>query len=107
MFAEKNRYDGDNGKDVGMTETTLKLKVLKHLKAIPNSFTMKISDKWTSGYPDILFVWKGTAYFFELKSSTGRKAPLQVWTIDQLNKAGAKAYFIYSLEEIKKILLDK
>ena len=86
-------------------ETKLKIKVLKYLKSIPNSFTMKLSDSFCAGYPDILFIRQGRAYFYELKSAKGVKAPLQIWTIEQLKSAGAQAHFVTSLEEVKKVLL--
>ena len=93
------------GKDIFMNEETkLKIKVLKYLKSIPNSFTMKLSDSFCAGYPDILFILQGRAYFYELKSAKGVKAPLQIWTIEQLKSAGAQAHFVTSLEEVKKVL---
>ncbi len=87
-----------------MTETQLKIKVLKYLKSIPNSYTMKLSDRWVAGYPDVLFILNGKAIFFELKSPTGKVTKLQFWTMEQLHKAGAETYVIYELEQVKKIL---
>ncbi len=89
-----------------MKERLLQTKVLKYLKSLPESFTMKLSDMWVSGYPDILFIQRGKIYFFELKSDTGRRAKIQLWTIEQLRKTGAHAYFIKSLDEIKFILTN-
>jgi len=88
-----------------MSEKELKLKVLDYLKSIPNSFTMKLSDYCHSGYPDILFIWKKTPYFFELKDEKkGKIEPLQLWTLEQLHNAGAETYIIYNLKQIRKVL---
>ena len=85
-------------------ETKLKIKVLKYLKSTPNTYTMKLSDRWTSGYPDVLHIKDGRAYFFEVKTPTGKKQPLQIFTIAELRKAGAQAHFVTSLDEVKKAL---
>ena len=85
-------------------ESTIQSKILKYLRKIPNTYTMKLSDRWTSGYPDVLHIKDGRAYFFEVKTPTGKKQPLQIFTIAELRKAGAQAHFVTSLEEVKKAL---
>ena len=86
------------------SESTIQSKILKYLRGIPNTYTMKLSDRWTSGYPDILHIKDGRAYFFEVKTPTGKKQPLQIFTIAELRKAGAQAHFVTSLDEVKKAL---
>ena len=85
-------------------ESTIQSKILKYLREIPNTYTMKLSDRWTSGDPDVLHIKDGRAYFFEVKTPTGKKQPLQIFTIAELRKAGAQAHFVTSLEEVKKVL---
>lgn len=85
-------------------ETKFKLKVLKYLKSIPNSYVMKLSSSFCSGYPDILFVYNGQAIFFELKTPKGIISKIQFWTIEQLRKAGAIALVVRTLEEVKFII---
>ena len=85
-------------------ESTIQSKILSYLREIPNTYTMKLSDRWTSGYPDVLHIKDGRAYFFEVKTPTGKKRPLQIFTIAELRKAGAQAHFVTSLEEVKKAL---
>ena len=87
-----------------MNERHLQTKVLRYLKNIPDSFTMKLSDRWTSGYPDILFIYKGKAIFFELKSTKGKAIRLQLWTMEKLHNAGAETYIIKTMDELKKSL---
>ena len=86
------------------SESTIQSKILKYLREIPNTYTMKLSDRWTSGYPDVLHIKDGRAYFFEVKTPTGKKQPLQIFTIAELRKAGAQAHFVTSLDEVKKAL---
>lgn len=92
-----------------MDERTLQTKVLNYLRSIPNSFTMKLSDRFSKGYPDVLFI-KGKAIFIELKSpkrkthKNGGLEPLQLWTIEEIRKAGGIAYVCYNLNELKNIL---
>ena len=85
-------------------ESTIQSKILSYLRGIPNTYTMKLSDRWASGYPDVLHIKDGRAYFFEVKTPTGKKQPLQIFIIAELRKAGAQAHFVTSLEEVKKVL---
>lgn len=86
------------------SESTIQSKILKYLRARPDTYTMKLSDRWMSGYPDILHIQGGQAYFFEVKRPGGKKQPLQIFTIQELRKAGAWAHFVESLDEVKQIL---
>lgn len=95
-----------------MDEKSLQNKVLKYLRSIPDSFTMKLADSFTGGYPDILFI-KGKAIFIELKSparkghKNGGLEPMQLWTIEEIHKAGGITYVCYSIDEVKKCLTNE
>lgn len=65
----------------------------------------KISDRYTSGIPDILGCLDGKMFAFELKDDEGEASLLQENTIDKIRKAGGTAWVIRTVEEALKILL--
>ena len=65
----------------------------------------KISDRYTSGIPDILGCLDGKMFAFELKDDKGKASLLQENTIDKIRKAGGTAWVIRTVEEALKILL--
>lgn len=58
-------------------------------KEMPNSFVMKISDKWYSGMPDVMQICDGQVFFYELKSKNGVVSEIQKQTHNELRRAGA------------------
>lgn len=54
---------------------------------------------FTTGWPDIEIIWRGSVYFLELKSGRGRVSPAQVKCHDGLIAAGAPVAVVRSLEE--------
>lgn len=78
-----------------MKESNLQSRILKWLKdSYPDAYIVKLSDKWVSGLPDIMMIYDTVAYFFEVKTSTGKPTKLQLFTIKQLIKAGAQATIV-------------
>jgi len=53
-----------------------------------------------AGFPDVGFVFGGRLCCWELKTSTGRLSPLQAEWIDKLNRAGAYARVVRSIDEM-------
>lgn len=89
-------------------ETNFKIKVFRYLKSnYPGIWLWKISDKFTSGIPDVLCIYNGRHIFFELKTPKGSTTKLQDFTIDQINKAGGEAYVIKSLDQIDEVLSER
>jgi hypothetical protein len=87
-----------------MLEQDLKRRVIKTLKdEFPGCFIWKISDRWISGIPDILFIYKGVHIFFELKTDKGVVSKIQQYTIDKIMASGGYAYAVRSVEEVKRI----
>ena len=57
-----------------------------------------------AGMPDILFVYGGRLYAFEVKRPGGRATALQLHTLGQLRRAGAVAAVVYSWQDVKEII---
>jgi len=84
-----------------MTETQLKNKVIKALrKDWPAIWFYKAADKFTSGIPDLILCVGGRFVAIELKTLTGRKRPLQEYTIKCINAAGGAGCVCRSVEEV-------
>lgn len=59
------------------------------------------------GAADLLIVWKGMAYFIELKTETGRQTPAQ--KAFQAHAIGAGAFYavVRSIEEFQALVMDE
>lgn len=86
-------------------ETQVKIKIIKHLKKnYPGIWYWKISDKFYSGIPDLLVIYKGRHIFFELKTVKGKATKLQLYTIEQIRQAGGEAYVVRTPKEVDQVL---
>ena len=87
-----------------MTETQLKVKVLKHIKRkYPNAWCYKTSDKFRSGVPDLLVLYKGKLLAMELKSAKGKTSKLQDWTLAQILIAGGKIGVCSTIDAVDRV----
>lgn len=84
-------------------ERSLVDQMLKYLKKI-GAYTIKTSDKFTSGIPDLLICYNNRTIFVEVKTFKGIVSPIQKYTIEQIRKRGCEAYIIRSLESLKEII---
>ena len=83
-------------------ETLLKNSIMNWLKsAYPGIMIMKLADKFSSGYPDLILIHKnwGTC-FVELKAKKGRISRIQEYMLNKINQSGGKATVIRSIEEL-------
>lgn len=90
-----------------MNETTITKKIHAYLKQ-QGFWVLKIhgGPVQQAGIPDLLAVKDGRAYFFEVKTATGRLSPLQEHTLDKLRQFGAVAEMVRSVEEVEVILTN-
>jgi Holliday junction resolvase-like predicted endonuclease len=86
-----------------MSETSLKVAVKRYLRSI-GAMTIKVSDRFTSGIPDLIVIHNGRTLFIELKTPTGVVSNLQKYTIEQINEHKGEAYVCRSVEEVKRIM---
>jgi len=75
-------------------------------KNFPKAWVWKISDKFYAGIPDLLVLIEGNAIFMELKYGKNTLQKIQIYTIDQINKAGIKAVEIRSVAQAKLEILN-
>lgn len=86
-----------------MSETRLKVSVQKYLKSI-GAYSMKISDRFSSGWPDLTVIHRGRVFFIELKTPTGIVSPMQKYVLGQITQAGGNAYVCRTLQEVKHVV---
>ena len=62
-----------------------------------------------SGIPDLLACVNGKFVAIELKAPNGKPSELQLYTIEQIKKAGGKAFVLYpkDFNEFKEIIEDE
>ena len=85
-----------------MTETQLKIKVLKYLRSLPNVWAYKASDKFTSGIPDIIGCRNGRLLAIELKVGKNKLTKLQEHVLGKIIEANGIAFVAYSIDDVKK-----
>ena len=91
-----------------MSERAVRNAVLRKLKK-EGWYVMPLSDKWASGYPDLLCIkyFDGILarhVFLELKSPTGKLSKIQVVTIAKLRSLGCEAYVVNDVKQLEDIL---
>jgi len=89
-----------------MTETQLKNKVTLFLNTIPDIYVRKISDRYSSGYPDIWGCLKGKFFAIELKTEKGRTSAIQEYEMKMIRKAGGRVAVCRSVDEVKEFLRE-
>lgn len=89
-------------------ETEFQNKVIKTLRAIPDSWWEKITQLSTRGTPDILGCLNGRFIALELKRNDLQKPePLQLHKLNAIKKSGGLSFcvtpenWVFVLEEIK------
>ena len=89
------------------SESQLQTKVMKYLRDTYKEefFVWKVSERFSSGIPDIMGIYKGVPFYIELKVGSNKPTKLQEITMHELANAGAVGGVAYSLEQVKVIML--
>lgn len=88
------------------TERALRNKVLKHLKS-KHIFVMSLSEKYFSGYPDLLCIDDGKIFFIELKKKGGITSKIQLYMFDEIQKNGGTVFIVDNFDLIPQIILQE
>ena len=57
-----------------------------------------------AGVPDILIIWRGEAFWIELKAKGGRVSSAQWETRTAIARAGSHVGFVYGVDEVDSLL---
>lgn len=89
-----------------MLEKDIVKAILVYLKTVPRCFAWKEHGGMygTAGIPDIIACINGSFYAFEVKTDKGKPTKLQQMTLSRLNRCGAVATVVRSVEEVQKIV---
>lgn len=69
------------------------------------AIVLKFTSPGQAGVPDrIIILPNGSTIFVEVKCKTGRIAPLQQHWVDKINKQGGHACFVWSYEDVDRLL---
>jgi len=86
----------------GYTEAHITKKVITHLKKLKKReksslYFRKVSDRFTSGIPDLEIIYRGSPCYIELKATGKKPTPIQRREIDDRIRAGTLAvWFVIS-----------
>lgn len=89
-----------------MKESRIQKKILDYLNSLEHSYFFKYqSSIYTpAGIPDVIGVYEGKFFAFEIKNEKGKTSKLQEYVIQQLREAGGEAYVVHSVSEVKQII---
>jgi len=76
---------------------------LEDLQKTEKLWFFKVSDKFTSGIPDFVGVWRGRFFAIELKRQGGKPRLLQALILSRINKAGGLTLATDDFEDVKKL----
>lgn len=80
-------------------ETRFKTQVMRYLNQIGTYTVKQHGNMFTKkGVPDLLVCLNGSFLALELKAENGKPSELQLYQIQQINKAGGVALLIYPKE---------
>jgi len=84
-------------------EREIQKEVIKYLKQ-RNIFHFKISERFSSGVPDLYILNGGVSMWIELKNEKGRPTQLQTHNLSEINKNGGIAVICRSKDEVIEVL---
>jgi Holliday junction resolvase len=86
-----------------ITEAKIEAKVVRYCRE-QGIYTRKFSSPAHRGVPDRVCIKNGVVVFLELKRPGNKATTLQLHEIDQLRKAGVRAFVATGFTEAKDIL---
>ena len=84
----------------------MQAKILAYLNKVPNLYYMKAIVSNKRGIPDINLCYKGRYVALEVKRVGEEATPLQQYNLERVRKAGGIGEVVYSLEQVKEIILS-
>lgn len=87
-------------------ERAITNRIIAYLAGRPNSQTLKLwGSAVQAGWPDIMHIEAGQAFFFEVKKDERQKASaLQRTMIERLRAAGAVATVVYDVDKVAEVV---
>lgn len=85
-----------------MREAEIQSKIIARLKEA-GWFVTKLITTTTNGIPDLLCIKSGRVIFIEVKSATGKIAPLQAYRIGQIKKQGIEVIVTNNIEGVSHL----
>lgn len=89
-----------------MSEAKLTRKTKTLLDSLDNIYYNKISDRFTSGIPDIIGVYYGIPFYIELKDVGQKPRKLQEWHLKQADDAGAMTLSTDDYDKVVEFMND-
>lgn len=88
-----------------MNESRFKCSVVNLLrKELPSAWVYHPSDRFVSGIPDLLIVWRGRMTAIELKVGKNRASKIQVFTLQKIQEAGCITAVCWNLSEVREVI---
>jgi len=89
-----------------MKESQIERRLVEGVKRL-GGMCLKFVSPGTLGVPDrIIITAKGRVIFIELKTETGRLTKIQRYVIGEMQKRGADARVVKSIDEVKELLAE-
>jgi len=85
---------------MGILEKHITKKTKVFLDSLTVIWYWKVSDRFTSGVPDIVGVYMGRFFAIELKKPGKKASLLQAWTLKNIEEAGGKTLSTSKIEDV-------
>lgn len=88
-----------------MNESRFKCQVVTLLKKqLPVSYVYHPSDRWNSGVPDLLVLYRGTFAAIELKVGKNTATKIQLTTLQRIGEAGGITAVCRTMDEVRAVI---
>jgi hypothetical protein len=87
-----------------MKEKSIAGSITKWLKTLPDTLAWKVTDHNNVGFPDIVGCHKGYAFFFEVKTLSGRATDKQLYEGSRIISVGGRFAIVTSLDYAKAFM---
>ena len=87
------------------TERQLRTQVLSWIKRnAQNALVIPLNDRWMSGLPDLLLIYKSHYRWIELKKENGRVSKAQEYMHKRIQDVGGQVFVCRILEDVINII---
>jgi len=84
-------------------ESILKAQILGWLNSLPDAHFVKLSDRFSSGLPDIIGSFQRRGVFLEVKVPGEKTTPLQEYHLAKFSLAGGCCGVVTCIEDVETI----
>jgi len=87
-----------------MKEQDIQKAITKYIEGL-GGYVAKVVTASKAGVPDLVVCYQGRFYGLEVKTLTGRVAPIQTYNLKKIGEAGGVGVVVRSVADVREILV--